>query len=128
MSEIITDKLTGKTSAGDVTITSEGGSATMQLQQGVAKAWAFTTADGQTINDSFNVSTLVDNGVGIHTIEYTNNMNNALYSGTMSAESSSDANTQWMENIATTGIQARHYDGSGYQDIPTMWQIMGDLA
>ena len=39
MSEIITDKLTGKTSAGDVTITSEGGSATMQLQQGVAKVW-----------------------------------------------------------------------------------------
>ena len=34
MSEIITNKLTGKTAAGDVTITSEGGSATMQLQQG----------------------------------------------------------------------------------------------
>ena len=37
MSTVITDNLTGKTSAGDVTITSEGGSATMQLQQGVAK-------------------------------------------------------------------------------------------
>ena len=39
MSTVITDNLTGKTSAGNVTITSEGGSATMQLQQGVAKAW-----------------------------------------------------------------------------------------
>ena len=31
------DDLRGNTSAGDITITSEGGSATMQLQQGVLK-------------------------------------------------------------------------------------------
>ena len=37
MSEIITNKLTGKTAAGDVDITSEGGAVTMQLQQGLAK-------------------------------------------------------------------------------------------
>ena len=94
------------------TYVSDGGNVTQNTVQGLTKAWAFTTADGQTINDSFNVSTLVDNGVGIHTIEYTNNMNNALYSGSMAAESQSEANTQWMENIATTGIQARHYTGS----------------
>ena len=33
------DDLRGNTAAGNVTITSEGGSATMQLQQGVAKFW-----------------------------------------------------------------------------------------
>ena len=37
MSEIKVDTLTGKTSAGDITVTSEGGAATMQLQQGLAK-------------------------------------------------------------------------------------------
>ena len=34
MSEIIVDKLTGVGTAGDITVTSEGGAATMQLQQG----------------------------------------------------------------------------------------------
>jgi hypothetical protein len=37
MSTILVDNLTGKTSAGDITVTSEGGAATMQLQQGLAK-------------------------------------------------------------------------------------------
>ncbi len=35
------DDLRGNTAAGNITITSEGGAATMQLQQGVAKAWFF---------------------------------------------------------------------------------------
>ena len=37
MSEIKVDTLTGKTSAGDITVTSEGGAATQSLQQGLAK-------------------------------------------------------------------------------------------
>ncbi len=40
MSTVIADNLTGKTSAGDITVTSEGGAATMQLQQGLAKGLA----------------------------------------------------------------------------------------
>lgn len=67
MSEIKVDNLTGKTSAGNITVTSEGGAATMQLQQGLAKAWAFfTQAYGgtQVLNGSFNISSLTDSGVG----------------------------------------------------------------
>ena len=37
MSEMIVNKLTGKTSAGDIDVVSEGGGATMQLQQGLTK-------------------------------------------------------------------------------------------
>ena len=111
------------------TIAAKDGTSPVALtKQVAAKSWAFTNAAGTTINGSFNVSTLTDTGTGIQTIAYTNAMADAVYSGTMSAESSSDAHTQWMENIATTGIQARHYNGSSYQDIPTMWQIIGDLA
>ena len=81
MSEIITNKLTGKTSAGDVDITSEGGSATMQLQQGVAKAWlAFANDSSQSITgDTFNISSYSDAGTGTSTITVTNAMGNALY-------------------------------------------------
>ena len=65
MSEIITDKLTGKTSAGDVTITSEGGSATMQLQQGVAKCWVkYDQKTDNQIDDSFATSSVSDLGTG----------------------------------------------------------------
>ena len=39
MSTIVADNLTGKTTAGSVTVTSEGGAATQSLQQGLAKVW-----------------------------------------------------------------------------------------
>ena len=57
MSTVITDNLTGKTSAGDVTITSEGGSATMQLQQGVAKMFYNLNGEGTiALRNSLNIS------------------------------------------------------------------------
>jgi len=80
MSEIITDKLTGKTSAGDVTITSEGGAATMQLQQGLAKAWINFNGTGTIASrDSFSVSSISDNGSGDTTLTFSNAFNNADY-------------------------------------------------
>ena len=90
MSTVITDKLTGKTSAGNVTITSEGGSATMQLQQGVAKAWANLNGTGTiALRDSFNVGSATDQGTGDYTINFTNSMNNDDYSVTANAGESS---------------------------------------
>ena len=80
MSEIITDKLTGKVSAGDVTITSEGGSATMQLQQGVAKCWARYDGTTATANDSLNVSSISDDAVGDQTLTFVNAMSDTNFS------------------------------------------------
>jgi len=78
MSEIITDKLTGKTSAGDVTITA--GSATMQLQQGLAKAWINFNGTGTiATRDSFSVSSISDNGTGATTLTFSNAFNSADY-------------------------------------------------
>jgi hypothetical protein len=81
MSEIITDKLTGKTSAGDVTITSEGGSATMQLQQGLAKAWLYAQQRTATVEvkNSLNVSSWSDDATGKSTTNFTNAMSDATY-------------------------------------------------
>jgi len=82
MSEIITDKLTGKTSAGSVTITSEGGAVTMQLQQGLAKHFInFDASSGTpTSQDSFAVSSITDTNTGNFGINMTNNYSNANYS------------------------------------------------
>ena len=80
MSEIITDNLTGKASAGNVTITSEGGSATMQLQQGLVKTWVNFNGSGTiSTRDTFNVSSMDDNGTGNYDINFSNNMNNGNY-------------------------------------------------
>ena len=78
MSEIITNKLTGKASAGDVTITSEGGAATMQLQQGVAKAWNNVDGTGTIASrDSFNISGITDIGTGQIKHSFVNSMSTA---------------------------------------------------
>ncbi|MGB1743209.1 MAG: hypothetical protein ACPHHR_10230 [Cycloclasticus sp.] len=57
------DDLRGNTAAGNITITSENGAATMQLQQGLTKAWLRgTTSAG--IGDSLNISSGTDHGTG----------------------------------------------------------------
>jgi len=72
MSEIITDKLTGKTSAGDVTITS--GSATMKLQEGICTGWLHIDMyNSNTEKGSVNISSSTDNGTGDTTATFTNN-------------------------------------------------------
>lgn len=81
MSELKVDTLTGKTTAGNVTVTSENGAATFQMQQGLAKAWMrYTTSTTTVTRDSFNVSTESDNGPGDTTFTFTNNMQNTYYS------------------------------------------------
>lgn len=73
MSEMIVNKLTGKTSAGDIDVVSEGGNATMQLQQGLAKSWIKFTGTGTVaINGSLNVSSVDDNGTGNYDVNYSN--------------------------------------------------------
>ena len=77
MSTIIADNLTGKTSAGSVTVTSEGGAATQSLQQGVLKAWtALASSLNGTVGDSLNNSSFSDDGTGQTTITMTNPMIN----------------------------------------------------
>jgi hypothetical protein len=71
------DEMQGVTSAGDITITGEGGSATMQLQQGLAKAWASrTSAATPATNDSFNIASLTDGGTGDTEYNLSSAMNN----------------------------------------------------
>ena len=61
--------------------TSGGSSSTPeQIEQGRAKAWIhFDGQDTVAIRDSFNVSTLTDNGTGDYTISFTTAMENTNY-------------------------------------------------
>ena len=74
------DEMQGVTSAGDITVTSEGGSATQSLQQGLAKVWVMFQGTGTVaVDDSHNTSSISDVGTGQHTINFSNNMNSATY-------------------------------------------------
>ena len=68
------DELRGIASAGDITVTSEGGAATQSLQQGLAKFWITHDGTGTpTAIDSFNVGSITDVGQGNYKYNFVNN-------------------------------------------------------
>jgi hypothetical protein len=79
MSEILVDNLTGKTSAGSITVTSEGGAATQSLQQGLAKAWFKFDQTVPSNYSSFNVSSVSDDAIGVYTQNWANSFSDAHY-------------------------------------------------
>ena len=79
MSEVKTNKLTGTTTAGSISVTGEGNSTTTNLQQGLVKSWIKPAAALASISDSFNVSSLDDDGTGDGGVHITNDMSSANY-------------------------------------------------
>ncbi len=73
------DTITGVATAGSIAITGEGNSTTTNLQQGLAKAWINKPADGASINDSFNISSLDDDGTGDFGVHYANDFSSINY-------------------------------------------------
>ncbi len=75
-----TDVLTGATTAGSISVRGEG-TATTNLQQGLAKAWANLNGTGTiALRDSFNIGATTDNGTGDYTYTFTSGFSNANYS------------------------------------------------
>ena len=135
------DDLRGNTAAGNITITSEGGAATMQLQQGLAKHFInFDASSGTpTSQDSFAVSSITDAATGQFGINMTNNYSNANYSlagyanginsNSFSASEALGLGTSL--NITTTSgtYELLSYAASAYKDAKHCdTQGFGDLA
>ena len=139
MSTIIADNLTGKTAAGNVTVTSEGGAATFQLQQGLIKTWVNYDADATTptVEDSFNVASLSDIGLGRVDVNYSNNMGNATFAVQATPEydyGGSNATIVHGDQSATMSTSKNRISGvlanlSNYGEADHFYvQIAGDLA
>ena len=77
MSEIKVDTITGKTTAGDVTITADG-TVTMKLQDGIFKYWSNYDATNQVVDGSLNCSTVTDDSAGQFASNFINNFNNTI--------------------------------------------------
>ena len=132
MSEILVNKLTGKTSAGNITVTSEGGAATQSLQQGLIKVWSnHSNLSAVTIHDSLNVSSMIDQSLGLTELVYANNFSNAVYSGTAAATQNSNVtwrnyNANYLSNSNQIVTQDNNANGQDEDYIGV--HFTGDLA
>ena len=81
MSTLLLNTLTGKTSAGSIVGTGEGGATTTNLQQGLCKVWV--RFNGSTFDtsgdDTFNVTSLTDDGTGDYTITIANDFSSVNF-------------------------------------------------
>ena len=126
-SELKVDKFTGVTTAGSIDVTGEGNSTTTNLQQGLCKVWNKTAANGESIEDSFNIATLTDTATGQQTHTFTNAMNNDDYASQTSV-TNNNIDQQWTDSQTTTVCRTLAFHDSAYQDVKQSLVIMGDLA
>ena len=97
------DTIKGNASAGSMTIVGEGGSNTTNLQQGLAKVWFLFNGQGTaSITDSFNVSSLDDDGTGQYGLHYTNNLATANQGAGSDVGSGNASGTCMYVNFHTT--------------------------
>jgi hypothetical protein len=94
MATLKTNTLTGTTTAGSIAVTGEGNSTTTNLQQGLVKTWVSFGGSSATVDDSFNVTSIDDDGTG----DYGVNMTNAFGS----------PNTGWAGSIGHTAMNNGH--------------------
>jgi len=127
------DTITGVSTAGSIAVTGEGNSTTTNLQQGLAKSWCYISANGNTLSDSLNTASVADNGTGSYQANFTNNMNNVLFSQAIT--SGSYANSMNCEgstsDCATSQFRIRGANGNetAAVDIPNVYGLIhGDLA
>ena len=126
MSEIITDKLTGRATAGDVTITA--GSYTMQLQKGMLLAYSTHGTDA-VLDKSLNISSVTDNGTGSFTSTYTNNVDKAMQSYYSDCWGTSNQSFTNIRSHNTSSHRVNCYThGGGADDRKSTSGVHGDLA
>ena len=82
MSTLRTNALEGVDAKNSITIVAGAGNVTTtNVQEGLAKVWAavFYSSGTPTVSDSFNVSSLNDDGTGDYDANFTSNMGSANY-------------------------------------------------
>ena len=146
MSTLVINTIQGKTTAGSVNVRGEGSNNT-NLQQGLNKLWVNlngTAVDGTSdltgVRDSFATASVVDNGTGDHTINFTNNMNNNTYvigshtqrNASVTENSICSSYQNNYNNAHNTGffrISTNRPDIANDEDeLAVMLSLLGDLA
>ena len=130
MSELRADTITASDGTSPVTLT----------KQSAAKAWAEIAAGGASLPDSFNFSSIDDDGTGEYGLNYTSAMGSVNYSAnaTLTFSHTSGANNLrvvCVESKATSSVEidSGYIDGNGAfnsYDLETNASVtvQGDLA
>ena len=117
------------------TVQSTGGGATTLTKQVAPKCWAHADHSGDTIPDSFNLSSITDDGTGLKDYNWTTSFVNASYSGTNGMGGNdgatsngrlSSANGVWTTSQAI--IKFSQSSSSAVDDVNAMTIFIGDLA
>ena len=146
MSTIVTDTITGKStattitigstpvvsaSANSMTIRGEGSNQT-SIQQGLAKMWFYRITDGSSLADSFNASSITDTGTGDFSVVFSNNMNNASYGtgkgSTVAYDGQTSASGEQLAGIESSSLRIKMYQNGSISDAVCLGSIHGDLA
>ena len=110
--------------------------ATSFIAGGSAKMWADVDMTGTaTLDDSFNVTGITDNGTGDVTLEITSDMGNATYACSSMCGAINSFDDECMAHIisraagtARFGITDVHNAADAFDVDPCMFIIHGDLA
>jgi hypothetical protein len=120
------------------TVPSEGGAATTNVVQGLAKIWCtWDMNETNVIKDSLTISSLTDDSTGINTLNFPP-MGNAVYPVTAcfhSDTTGSNANIIRVRDLPTTTTAKMHTsasqagNGNSNLDMPLAYTVIhGDLA
>ena len=135
MSTVKVNTLTGTSTAGSIAVTGEGNSTTTNLQQGLSKAWVKLNQTDGTASDSFNVASTSDDGTGLGSYTFTNNMNNDTYCLSAMGGKNDYIQSNTSRNDATpdstSGVSSllnRNYNGTADDTKQMNSVVHGDLA
>ena len=123
-------------SATSVTVNSEGGAVTTNLQQGLAKLWC-NWAGSATVNNSFNTASITDNGTGNFSVNTTNAFANVNYcragfavntAGTSGVLLDSTTTITQTDSTTVISIEVNYLNDSAYDGNRDEVIVHGDLA
>ena len=97
---------------------------------GSAKAWCHFEGSDATVDDSLNVTNLTDNGTGNFDVNYTNNMSNANFASSTTANISITGTTYCKcQTYTTSSVRLHQISNGGHADCDdTVSTTHGDLA
>ena len=115
------------------TYVSDSGATTQNTVQSLCKQWVLLQSSGTSVTDSFNNTSVTDNGTGDYTLTRTNNMANATY---CAIGSSGDNSTTFNvcsdvgeQTTSVHDIRCVNDAANSTIDVPdTVGAVHGDLA
>ena len=134
MSTLRTNALEGMDAKNSITIVAGAGNVTTtNVQEGLAKQWAFYNQATPAVGDSFNTASITDASTGLQTMNFTNNMSSTNFatSGVAVTIGSANLATSGRVTFATSNYQLNTLniaDNSRVDPNDSSSMAFGDLA